>query len=372
MYAGLIMKVTRLCNLRCNYCHDWRSAGGHMDFKTLARITASALTTFDNVQFIWHGGETTVVPIEFYQQALAIQGRFLRPGCIVRNDIQTNATQLDDKWASFFIENKFGVGVSLDGPPELHDKHRHFANGQGSFEKVMEGITLLKNHGMKTSILMVIDHDTLKLGPKRIFDFCLEHGIKNFGCLPSLPANLPDAIPGALPVKDYVEPREMTDFLCRLFDIWLEHGDWEIKIRELQVIINKLRGKGGACTLEGECLGHYFIAEPEGDLGHCDLFLGDGDYSYGNIENIGFSEILECEKLSILRARNEESKAVMKINCPEFGICSGGCPHDRYISYRHNPHHSSKCCGMSTLISYVRDRLSAGTVANPNLMAIKY
>src|SRR5262245_4085757 len=96
--VALIVKVTRRCNLRCSYCHDWRSTGEIMSFPVLARTISSALQEFETVEFIWHGGETTLVPIDFYRKVMAIQARFRRPGCGVHNAIQTNATRLDDNW----------------------------------------------------------------------------------------------------------------------------------------------------------------------------------------------------------------------------------------------------------------------------------
>src|SRR5438552_11169747 len=111
--AALIVKVTRRCNLRCSYCHDWRSSGEIMSFPVLARTISAALREFDSVDFIWHGGETTLVPIDFYRKAVAIQARFRRPGCVVRNSLQTNATRLDNSWGRFFKEADFAIGMSL-------------------------------------------------------------------------------------------------------------------------------------------------------------------------------------------------------------------------------------------------------------------
>ena len=339
-----------------------------MAFPVLAHLIASAMATFDNVQFIWHGGETTLVPITFYKKAMALQARYLRPGCTVRNDLQTNGTRIDDEWAQFFRENKFGVGVSLDGPREIHDRQRLNASGQPSFDRVLGGLDTLKRHGIPLSILMVVDEDTLALGPNKVFDFFLEVGIKKYGCLAAKPHVNPGARPGT-PAKHYVEPRRMTEFLCSLYDRWLEHGDPEIQIREIHSVIARFENtKRGFCTLEGDCLGHYFIAEPNGDLAHCDLFLGDPSYSFGNIMETSFSEILNGANLK--RLRTENAAAISKLrSCREFSTCMGGCPHDRYISYRHNPDHTEKCCGQLELISYIRSRQAPKDVALASAVA---
>jgi uncharacterized protein len=364
-HLGLIVKVTRLCNLRCTYCHDWRSTGEIMSFSVLARMISSALQEFDEVQFIWHGGETTVVPIEFYQKAVALQARFLRPGCRVRNDIQTNATRLDDKWATFFKEANFGVGVSVDGPRELHDRHRLDAGGQSSFDNVIRGIELLKRHQVPVSALMVVDEATLAIGPDRIFEFFLERGIPAFGCLDAKPKNQPDALRGT-PASTYLGQERMTKFMTRLYDRWLEHGDRNILIQEFALIQSRIAGKGRrSCTMEGNCFGRFFIVEPNGEASHCDLFLGDPAYNFGNVLQLSFTEMAQSEKTARLKQANDHAVNVMREHCPEFATCMGGCPHDRYISYRHNPAHSEKCCGKYSLISHIRSRLREQEQLNP-------
>jgi uncharacterized protein len=353
---GLIVKATRLCNLRCTYCHDWRATGEVMSFAVLSRMISSALREFDDVQFVWHGGETTVLPIEFYKKAMAIQARFLRPGCRVRNDIQTNATRLDDKWGAFLKDANFGVGMSLDGPRELQDRHRLYAGGQSSFDDVIRGIGVLKRHQLPISVLMVVDDETIALGPDRVFDFFVEHGISKFGCIAAKPENKPGASPGTAAIH-YVEPERMTKFMTRLYDRWLEHGDRNISIRELSLIQARITGNGmRGCTMEGNCLGHYFIIEPNGEAAHCDLFLGDPAYSLGNVMQMSFAEMIHSEKMNRLKQANDLAVGVMREHCSEFKTCMGGCPHERYISYRHNPAHSEECCGQYDLISHIRSR----------------
>src|SRR5438105_7905485 len=131
----LIIKGTRLCNLRCAYCHDWRAERDQvMPFPVLARLMAAALTDPQHaaVDFIWHGGETTLLPTTFYEKALLVQSRFRRPGQLVGNTIQTNGTRLTPEWLRFLRDNQFGVGVSVDGPPQLHDRYRRYASGRPS------------------------------------------------------------------------------------------------------------------------------------------------------------------------------------------------------------------------------------------------
>src|SRR5690242_17404142 len=208
--CNLIVKATRLCNLRCAYCNDWRSGPGNtMPFTVLAHLTSAALQDprHQHVSFIWHGGEPTVLPIDWYRRAFAIQDFFTRPGQQVRNVIQTNGTRLTPEWAEFLREHDVSVGVSIDGPSWLHDCRRVHVGGAGSFDEVVEGLAVLRRAGVRTSVLMVVDEEVLEVGPERIYDFLVEQGITSFGFNAVVPANAP-AAPRGTPAKPYVRPAQ--------------------------------------------------------------------------------------------------------------------------------------------------------------------
>ncbi len=355
-FAGLIIKGTRLCNLRCAYCHDWRVGPNQtMPFSVLARLIATALQDpeHDAVDFIWHGGETTLLPIAFYEKAMVVQARFRRRGQSINNVIQTNGTRLTPEWLRFLRANQFGVGISLDGPPEVHDRYRRYASGRPSFADVLRGIHLLREWGIPVSVLMVIDQGALELGPDYIFDFFVQHGIKQYGLLAAKPTNQPDAAP-ATPAAHYTDPATMTAFLKRIYDRWLAHGDPTIRIRELEGLRQRIAGERNVfCTLAGGCLGYYYLIEPNGEVAHCDLFLGDPRYTLGNILRDDFATIRASARMRELREENERALSRMR-GCPEFKVCNGWCPHERYLSVRHNPNHRADCCGLRELIAHIR------------------
>ena len=357
-HTGLIIKATRLCNLRCAYCHDWRSGPDQvMAFPIMARMIASALRNpdADSVEFIWHGGETTLLPIAFYEKALIVQSRFRRPGQVIQNEIQTNGTRLTPAWARFLRANRFGVGISLDGPPEIHDRSRRYASGRASFVDVRRGVQLLQEFRIPFSVLMVIDEEALALGPDRIFDFFVEQGIKTFGLLPARPTNQPDAAPNT-PTDHYIEPARANAFFARLYDRWREHGDPEIHIRELMSIEQRLQGRAPlVCLFAGGCLGRYYMVEPNGDVTHCDLFVGDENYRLGNLLHDDFAAIGRSTKLVALQQQNAAALHAMRA-CPEFGVCNGWCPHERYTAAHHAPDYTSSCCGLRPLIEHIRTR----------------
>jgi uncharacterized protein len=357
-HLSLIVKATRLCNLRCSYCHDWRNGPNQtMSFSVMARTIASALRDKQNdlVEFIWHGGEPTILPISFYEKALLIQSCFRRENQTVVNLIQTNGTRITIPWADFLHKNKFIIGISLDGPPEIHDRYRKYASGAPSFDDVHHTISLLKEYGVPFSVLMVINKETLEAGAKRVFDFFLQIGIKNYGVLAVTPFNQPNASASSM-IDNYIDPKTMSRFLIQLYDIWKKHGDATIKIREIETILQRFRGNSTYCTLEGGCFGHYYLIEPNGDIAHCELFVGDSRYTLGNILEDDFVTILTKNKLYDLIKDNEKALKDMQ-QCSEFNICNGWCPHDRYLSVRHNPHHTDYCCGLYDFISHVRNNI---------------
>lgn len=353
----LIVKGTRLCNLRCSYCNDWR-AGPNQSMKVpvLAHLTARALRANPVVvDFVWHGGETTMMPRHFYEQALSLQSRFRVGGQVVRNELQTNATRITPEWAQFFADNDFSIGISLDGPAEIHDRHRRYVSGKGSSGDVMRGIRTLREHGVEPSVLMVIDEEAYELGARSIFDFFLAAGIPRFGLLAAKPQNQPDAAP-ASSAAHYVDPGRFTSFLSQMYDIWESHGDPTIQIRELEVLRNRLaRTRHRPCTLTGECLGNYFLVEPSGEVAHCDLFLGDPAYTLGNVLTSDFAEMRSGENMAALQAANRQALDRMR-SCEHFDTCNGWCPHERYVSARHNSSHRVDCCGLEPLITHLKNR----------------
>jgi len=357
-HLSLIIKATRLCNLRCSYCHDWRDGPNQtMSFPVMARTIASALSDNQNdlVEFIWHGGEPTILPISFYEKALLVQSRFRRENQRVFNLIQTNGTRLSRTWADFLHKYKFMIGISLDGPPEIHNRYRKYASGAPSFDDVRHTISLLKEYSIPFSILMVINKETLEDGAKRVFNFFLDMGIKNYGVLAVTPFNQPNASPAST-VKNYVDPKAMSKFLIQLYDIWRQHGDSTIKIREIETVLQRFKGNSTYCTLEGGCFGHYYLVEPNGEIAHCELFVGDPRYTLGNILDDDFQMICAKDKLYDLIKENEKALRSMQ-HCPEFKTCNGWCPHDRYLSMRHNPDHTDYCCGLYDFISYMRSSI---------------
>ena len=348
-FLSLIIKGISTCNLACKYCDADIYSNRKMDFRTLATLIKKALSYGKIIDFIWHGGEPTLLGIEFYEKALYLQNIFKRKDQIVRNSIQTNGTLLNEQWVRFFKDNKFSVGISLDGQQALHNANRVFKNGNGSFDNVFRGIKLLRDAKVNSGVLAVITEDTLNTKPKDFLDFFIKNGIFNFGLNWQRPAY-------NIQRDDNLVRSKYSDFLNGLFDVWYKLGNPDIHIREFDSIISKvLGGKKGFCILEGGCIGKYLGITTTGDIFHCDEFMFDMDYKLGNISYGTFDNILSDDNERIKKLKDANNKQIKQLDCEWLNVCHGGCPKDRYIYIKggNNP----TCCGWNEIISHIYRRV---------------
>jgi len=202
---------------------------------------------------------------------------------------------------------------------------------------------------------MVVDDDAIRFGAKKIFEFFVDHEITNFGFLAATPINQPIKFSNPNPIH-YINPNQMNNFLIEIYDCWRQYKDPKIKIREVESIIASIKGKHLHCTMAGGCFGNYYMVEPNGDVSHCDLFVGDAHYVLGNILENDFRTIGSCDQLISLKEENRLSIESMR-PCPYFNVCNGWCPHQTYLSIRHNPQHNENCCGLLELIKHIGNNL---------------
>lgn len=362
---ALIVKATRSCNLRCAYCNDWRPGSGNaMPFEVLARLVEAALTDphHDAVRFSWHGGEPTLLGQKYFEKAMLLQSGFRRAGQRVTNSIMTNATRITDEWAQFLKDNEFSVGVSLDGPREIHDTYRRDAAGRPSFDATRRGIQRLHDLQVGFGITVVLDRAGYELGPVRLFDFLVGEGITSFGINFVMP---PFGAPTDVARQHYITTQDRAAFLRGLHERWKDYGDRAIKIRELDALRRRVAGRhGGPCTLTGSCWSSLYSVEPNGDVAHCDFFLGSDEYVWGNIMRQDFSSIRTSPSLVAARQRHNRA-AIPKQQCPEYSVCNGGCPHEYLMSQTYDPLHREECCGLDELIETLRADLDGHAAVEP-------
>lgn len=349
-HVGLIIKVISSCNLACRYCDADIYSNKRMGEEVLRNLMVKAFAEFDHVNFIWHGGEPLLRGIDFYREALRME-RELSNGKRYTNSIQTNGTLLNKEWVEFLLKNNFGVGVSLDGPPELHDANRVYAKGPGSHAKVMDGLRLAEQQGLRTGVLAVVTEDTLRVDPERFLDFFIENGITKIGLNWQRPRFNRGETHG-------LRRSRYEEYINRLFDVWYGSKADKLEIREFRSIMRALMGgKQDFCILAGKCIGKYFGISPEGDVYHCDEFMFHESYKLGNILENDFKQILASHKLLEMREYNQ--RQIDALNCKWKNVCNGGCPKDRFVlgHYDHSVA-TVDCCGWSTIIEHISQRLS--------------
>lgn len=337
-----------------------------MPFKVLATLTARAVQSGSrSVNFIWHGGEPLLLGRDYYRRALMVQQE-LRPGNVrITNSLQTNGTLLDEQWCDFFIQFGFDVGLSIDGPPDIHNINRKYASGRGSHAAVLHGIRAMKQSGVKFGALLVLNHRLASYGAIPLYDYLVELGLNSWSYLAARPHNDPS---NSCTENDYVTQAEYGHFMTETFDYWYDRDDG-VQIRELRSLLDVIiGGEARVCTLAGNCLGEYFHVEPDGTLYHCDKYLDDENYRLGNVMQETFQQIRESPKMRRLVQGERDAHQVLA-ECTGYETCKGGCPHDRYIANRYSPQQAA-CCGQSELIAHIKQKV-AGYTALPDKVGLE-
>ncbi len=328
----LIKPSSSACNMHCEYCfYKDLSKNMHetvkcaMSEKTIYTIVEKALTeASDGCNFAFQGGEPTLRGLDFFKQFVDIQKKLNKKNLRIQNSIQTNGVLIDDEWAEFLAENQFLVGLSLDGPAEIHNNNRFLSNGTGSYNKIMQAVKLFNKHNVSYNILSVVTGKNARSIVK-IYNFLKKN---NFGYVQFIPCLEPlDAKHGKeayhLSSKDY------ADFLITLFDMWSKDflNDKYISIRYFDNLFHMLFGRPPeSCSMNGICSVQHVI-EGNGDVYPCDFYVVD-KYKLGNICEMDFDEMSQSDIAQDFVKRSRLISQECK-ECPYFSLCRSGCMRDR-------------------------------------------
>ncbi|MBQ3632451.1 MAG: anaerobic sulfatase-maturation protein [Prevotella sp.] len=328
--------VGSLCNLRCSYCYYLQKAEIYKDETPQERYTMSdrTLETFirqyieaqtqPQVLFTWHGGEPLMRPLSFYKRVLELQRRYAR-GHLIDNCLQTNGTLLTDEWCAFFREHNWLIGISIDGPQDLHDEYRRARGGQPSFVKVMRGIRLLQKHGVEWNAMGVVNDYNADY-PLDVYHFYKEAGCKYIQFTPIVERDLQQE-GHLLPFS--VSPGQYAHFCCTIFDEWVRHDVGEVFVQLFDSTLARWVGEEpGVCSM-GETCGHASVVEHNGDLYSCDHFVYP-EYLLGNIHTDTVTSMMYSQRqLQFGRAKRDALPSQCR-TCQWLTICNGGCPKDRF------------------------------------------
>jgi len=276
----MIKPVGALCNLDCTYCYYLPTKGvfdnreRRMSIENLEEIFASILPRFaDEVTIAWQGGEPTLAGLDFFRKAIEFQEKYRRPTQRINHALQTNGTLLDDEWCEFLRENKFLIGLSVDGPPKLHDHYRVTNKGKASSDQVLRGMKLLQKHAVDYNILTVLNDYNVK-HPDEVYNYLMKLGVRWMQFIPAVEWEADPDRPGENKLAPFSPaPADYGRFLCRVFDQWFEKHRKHVSIRIFDAVMNKLvMGQMPFCILDGSCHNQLTI-EHDGAVFGCDHFV---------------------------------------------------------------------------------------------------
>lgn len=331
-FTLLIKPAGSDCNLDCKYCFYKNRAlevgrgRQRMSDEVLEKMTGDYLQLgFPMAAFAWQGGEPMLMGLDFYKRAVELQAKYRQKQQRIENALQTNAILIDDKWGQFLHDNNFLVGISIDGPKELHDYYRLDHSKAGSFDRVVRAIEICKKYKVDFNTLTLLNDKTAGR-PDDIFDFLAGLGTRFLQFIPCVEMD-----PETGKAADFsVTPRQYGDFMCRLFDRWAELGPEKISIRCFDSILSYCAaGRHTLCTFDRQCSG-YIVLEHTGDCFPCDFFV-QPKWLLGNIFDTPIEKLAAGnEKRSF--ARSKQNLCNKCLLCRHLDVCRGGCLKDRLHS----------------------------------------
>ena len=328
-----------ICNLDCKYCYflskerlypnsKFRMSDNMLEEYIRQYIEAQQV---NEVSFAWQGGEPTLMGVEFFRQAVRYQQKHKKPGMRIFNALQTNAVTLDDEWCEFFAENDFLIGVSLDGPKEMHDFYRVDKGGNPTFDKVMAGIDLLKKHKAEFNILTTVHAANADHG-RELYKFMRDEVETQF--MQFIPIVERDNDTG------YQEGNKVTDrsvggaqygqFLIDIYEEWVRHDVGRVYVQIFDIALATWTGAPpGLCIFDETC-GLAMAMEHNGDVYSCDHYV-EPDYKLGNIMDISLSDIVVMDQQQQFGQAKRDTLPQYCLDCEVKFVCNGGCPKNRFI-----------------------------------------
>lgn len=337
-----------LCNLDCTYCFYLEkeklypnNKNWAMNEKVLESYIRQYIATqkVDEITFAWQGGEPTILGVDYFRKVVELQKKHSL-GKKINNSFQTNGVLLDDEWGRFLSSNNFLVGLSIDGPKEIHDKYRVFKGGQDSFDDVMNGISILKKHKVEFNTLTCVQRDN-SYKPLEVYNFLKEIGSKYLQFIPIVERkainkdakNLELVSPnflGEAKISDWsVEPLQYGKFLSSIFDEWVKKDVGNIFVQIFDISLEAWYGhEPSLCVFREKC-GGAMAMEHNGDLYSCDHYV----YPENKLGNI-MTDILELMVDSGKQMKFGLDKKLSLPNyckkCDYLFVCNGECPKHRF------------------------------------------
>jgi uncharacterized protein len=317
------------CNLHCLYCYylpHWDSGFHRMSDELLAVYILQHIEACTDpvIRFSWHGGEPTLLGLEGFRRIVALQKKFCPADRRIINGIQTNGILLNEEWCRFLAEEEFAVGLSLDGAERIHDQYRVTAKGDPSHSHVMQAYERLRESGVQTECLCVVHSGNVHL-PLEIYDFFCSIGVPYLTFLP-LVEHLGD---GRISART-IAADAWGEFLCTIFDVWMDRGIGRIKIQIFEEATRPAFGLEHTLCIFRKTCGGVPVLDYNGDVYSCDHFV-EPRYRLGNIRETPLAMMLDSPyQQSFGRAKQETLTQQCRV-CAALDMCNGGCPKNRFI-----------------------------------------
>ena len=346
----LAKPIGPICNLDCKYCFylekeklyenedSWK-----MNHELLEQYVKSYIDGQDTprIDFAWQGGEPTLLGVDFFKKVVELQEKHCPPGKQIFNAIQTNGTNLNDEWGQFLSDNSFLVGLSIDGPAELHNKYRVDKGGKDSHDRVVRGANILNKYNVDYNALCVVNRYNAR-EPLRVYHFLKELGTDFFQFIPIVERSgehedLLD-LSGPPQIQDEashvtgwsVHSEDYGDFLNAIFDEWVRNdiGKYYVQIFDIQLEL--YMGHPSSLCIFKETCGDALAVEHNGDLYSCDHYVYP-EYKLGNILNDHLGDMVACDKQRSFGKAKQDLLPQQCKNCAYLKLCNGECPKNRFL-----------------------------------------
>ena len=370
-FQAMAKPIGPICNLNCTYCYYLEKYKLYKDcnnFKMPDELLAKFVKQYimaqevPVVQFVWQGGEPTLLGIEYFEKIIQLQKKYAL-GKKIENSLQTNGTLLSDEWCVFLKKNNFLVGISVDGPEQIHDKYRPLKTGKPSFEKVMRGINLLRKHQIDFNTLTVVHNHNSKY-PLEIYKFLKSIGSTYLQFIPiverasSQPSanelKLVGPYDTSAQVTDWsVKPVDYGNFLISIFNEWVRNDVGSVFVQQFDATLANWVGENpGICVFTPTC-GDAVVIEHNGDVYSCDHFVYP-QYKLGNIQEESLLDLVQSEKQKKFGKIKQNTLPRQCIECDYAFACHGECPKHRFTKTSDGENNLNYlCAGYKKFYSHV-------------------
>jgi uncharacterized protein len=385
-----------LCNLNCEYCFYLEKHAlfapdeqYRMSDDVLSAFITNYITSQPTpvVEFVWQGGEPTLLGIDFFRRVIELQKPF-KAQKTISNSLQTNGTLLTDEWCTFLKTHNFMVGISIDGPKEVHDRYRHDRKGNGTFDQVMRGLRLLQKHRVEYNVMACVARETAAR-PIEVYRFFRDAGVEfiQFTPIVERPADIGSAqqglrlaAPAALELemkhKDVmpwsVIPEEYGDFLIAIYEEWVRHDVGKIFVMNFEWALNAWIGNLSPVCVHAKTCGRSVVIEHNGDVFACDHCVYP-QYQLGNIMSETLPDMVAKSLRSGFGVAREAALPRWCGDCEVLAACQGGCPKHRFSKTDYDePGLQYLCAGYKKFFLHIRKYLRVMTQLLEHNLPLSY